>query len=75
MQGATQPLCSSMQASWLVRESIAGNLEKQKNVYIGLSDTKKAFDTVWQDRLFYKLFDNGQQGKTSGDCLNIYFRF
>ena len=64
LQGAAQPNCSSLHAAWLVRETIAFNIENKKNVYVGLLDTKKAFDTVWQDGLFVKLFDSGVNGKT-----------
>ena len=52
-----------MQEAWLVRESIADNLEKQIKVYVEFLDTKKVFDTVWQDG-FHKLFYIGLQGKT-----------
>lgn len=64
MQGASQPHCSSLQTAWLLRESIAFNREKGNTVYIGLLDTKKAFDTVWQDGLFFKLHEYGLNGKT-----------
>ena len=64
MQGAAQPHCSSLHSAWLVREAIGSNIENGKNVFIGLLDTKKAFDTVWQDGLFYKLYENGITGKT-----------
>lgn len=64
LQGAAQPNCSSMHATWLVREAIADNMERGKGVYVGLLDIKKAFDTVWQEGLFYKLYHNGLNGKT-----------
>ncbi len=50
--------------TWLVRESIADNVEKGNNVYVGLLDIKKAFDSVWHEGLFHKLFKYGIRGKT-----------
>jgi len=64
MQGASQSMCSSMHTTWLVRECIADNMEKGKNVYVGLLDIMKAFDSVWQDGLFHKLYKYGLNGKT-----------
>ena len=64
LQGAGQPNCSSMHATWLVRETIADNIERGKSVYVGLLDIKKAFDSVWHEGLFYKLFNYGLNGKT-----------
>ena len=44
--------------------SIADNMERGKNMYVCLLDIKKAFDSVWQEGLFHKLFNNGLSGKT-----------
>ena len=64
MQGAAQAKCSSLNTSWLVREIISYNLERSKPVYVVLLDVRKAFDTVWQDGLFFKLYNYGLSGKT-----------
>ena len=44
LQGAAQPMCSSMHSTWLVRECIADNMEKGKNIYVGFLDIKKALN-------------------------------
>ena len=62
-QGAAQERCSSMHVSWLVREVIAKHNENGINVYVGMLDQKKAYDTVWQDGLFYILYKAGLKGK------------
>ena len=64
IQGALQEKCSSMHSAWLVKESIAENLEKEIPSYIGLLDIQKAFDTIWQNGMFYKMHEAGIQGKT-----------
>ena len=63
IQGAGKEQCSSLHTAWLVKETICAHVENSGNVYIGLLDTKKAFDTVWQDGLFFKLYRLGLRGK------------
>ena len=64
LQGVSQHHCSSLHSAWLVREALADNRERNKSVFVGLLDSKKAFDTVWQDGLFFKLYEIGLKGKT-----------
>ena len=64
LQGAAQKRCSSINTAWLVRENINHNLQKYENVFVVSLDTRKAFDTVWQNGLFYNLFNAGINGKT-----------
>ena len=61
--------------SWLVQEAIAKNVEIDKNIYICLLDTKKAYDSVWQDRLFYTLYNEGINGKTWRILQQFYSGF
>ena len=37
--------------------------ERENNVYVVFLDVAKAFDSVWQDSLFYKLREIGLKGK------------
>ncbi len=54
-QGANRTACSSLHTALILRENISCNSSKGKTVYTALLDTRKAFDTVWQDGLFYKM--------------------
>ena len=63
LQGANQENCSSIHTAWIVKEMIAQNNEKGKTTYIALLDIQKAFDTVWQGGMLYKLFEAGITGK------------
>ena len=74
-QGAAQLNCSSLNVSWLVQEAIAKNVEIDKNIYICLLDTKKAYDSVWQDGLFYTLYNEGINGKTWRILQQFYSGF
>ncbi len=75
LQGALQKQCSSLHVSWLVREIIAKKNKDNKPVYIGLMDIKKAYDSVWQDGLFYKLYKIGINGKTWHILKQLYKGF
>ena len=63
LQGASQPKCSSIHTSLLVREVIASNREMNRTVYVAMLDIKKAFDKVWHDGLFYLLKKRGMDMK------------
>ena len=39
-------------------------LESNRNIFVSYFDVSKAFDTVWTDGLFYKLFNMGITGRT-----------
>ena len=74
-QGAAQLKCSSIHVAWLVQETIAKYVEEEKNVYVSLLDTKKAYDSVWQDGLFYILYNAGLNGKTWRILRQFYIGF
>ena len=75
LQGAGQEKCSSMHTTWLLRETISANREKGCSVYVGLLDTKKAFDSVWINGLMYKLFKLGMDGKMWRILRDMYKEF
>ena len=62
LQGANQKKCSCLQSTMLLRETISHNVEKSGKCFVLLLDVKKAFDTVWQDGLFYLLNRYGVAG-------------
>ena len=75
LQGATIAKCSSLHTAWLTKETICCNVEQGKSVYVGLLDIKKAYDTVWQDGLFYKLYKLGLNGKAWRLLRKFYQQF
>ena len=54
---------SSVNASLTLQESVSHLVQKGENVYATFFDTRKAFDTVWIDGLFYVLYQKGIRGK------------
>ena len=64
LQGVVKAECSSLHTAWLLKEVIAGYVENGQTVHVGLLDIKKAYDTIWQDGMLYKLFKYGINGKT-----------
>ena len=75
LQGALQKGSSSLESTWLLREAIAHNLERNKSVFVALLDMKKAFDMIWTDGLFYKMFDTGMDGKLWRTLRDSYSGF
>ena len=59
LQGASHKSCSSLHTSFVVHEAVAYALEKGSVPVVALLDTRKAFDTVWHNGLFYKLYKMG----------------
>ncbi len=57
LQGASHEKCSSLNTSWLFRETISFNIEQASSVYVCSLDLRKAFDSVWIDGLLYRLYE------------------
>ncbi len=74
-QGANRSSCSSIHTALILRENVAHNLNKGSAVYTVLLDTKKAFDTVWQNGLFYKLKQYGMDKKLWRILKGVYDNF
>ena len=62
LQCAYQKHISALHASFILQETINYNVEKGSKVYTCLLDTSKAFDVVWFNGLFYKLYKFGIRG-------------
>ena len=75
LQGVSTEKCSSLHTAWLLKEVISCHIEKGNTVYVGMLDIKKAYDTVWQDGMLYKLFEYGINGKTWRLIKNFYRNF
>ena len=64
LQYAYQENKNCLDASFVLREAVNEAVEKGSKVYSCFLDTEKAFDTVWFDGLFLKLFEIGICGKS-----------
>lgn len=63
LQGAAVKKCSNLHTSLLLQESVAYFRDRGQHMLVAFLDTQKAFDTVWHEGLFYKLFKAGLNGK------------
>ena len=62
-QGACRKGQSCVHTSLLLQETVASALETNNKVFVSYFDVSKAFDTVWMNGLFYKLYEIGIRGK------------
>ena len=62
-QGACRRGQSCVHTAILLQETVSTALEVKKNVFVSYFDVSKAFDTVWTDGLFYKLYNMGITGR------------
>ena len=46
-----------------LNEVVQGRLKEDKVTYASFLDVKKAYDTVWHDGLWFKLWEMGVRGK------------
>ena len=57
---------------FILNEVIQGRLQEGKKTFCFFLDIKKAYDTVWRDGLWYKMWEMGIQGKLWRVIRNIY---
>ena len=69
---AYQKSKNSLLASFVLQEAIFDSVENSSKVYACFLDSAKAFDTVWIDGLFFKLYNMGIRGKTWRMLRNWY---
>ena len=63
LQGACRKGQSCVHTSMMLQETVSSALETNKKVFVSYFDVSKAFDTVWINGLFYKLYQVGIKGK------------
>ncbi len=63
LQNAYRSGVSCLNLSMCLQECINYSLERGSKIYCCLLDTSKAFDVVWHNGLFAKLFQHGVNGK------------
>ena len=71
-QNAYQKYLGSITASFNLQETIAHNVELGSTCYTAFLDAAKAFDNVWHDGLFFKLFEFGIRGKPLNLIMTSY---
>ena len=57
---------------FILNEVIQGRHQEGKKTFCFFLDIKKAYDTVWRDGLWYKMWEMGIQGKLWQVIRNIY---
>ena len=57
---------------FILNEVIQGRLQEGKKTFCFFLDIEKAYDTVWRDGLWYRMWDMGIQGKLWRVIRNIY---
>ena len=72
MQGGFKKQQGCLMTSFLVKEALQFAREKGSKVYTCFLDVKKAFDQVWHDGLFYKLYNCGVNKVIVKVIINLY---
>ena len=71
-QNAYQKYLGSLTVSFNLQETIAHNTELKSDTYAASLDSSKAFDNVWHDGIFSKLYDFGIKGKALNLIMTSY---
>ena len=72
VQGGFKKQQGCLITSFIVKEAIQYAKEKNSKVYACFLDVKKAFDQVWHDGLFYKLYKCGVNKTVLKTIINLY---
>lgn len=72
LQGGFQKQRGCLFTSFLLRESVAFAKENNSKLYVCFLDLFKAFDSVWHQGLFYKLYQYGIRGFTYKAIVDLY---
>ena len=72
LQGGFQKNIGCLITSFMLRESIFYASENGSKVFVCFLDVKKAFDCVWHEGLFYKLYHSGINKVLCKLIINMY---
>ena len=75
LQGTCRKGQSCIHTAFLLQETVSTALERHKSVFVAFHDVSKAFDTVWTDGLFSKLYEMGITGKVWRLFYRLYMDF
>ena len=62
----------SIHTALMLQETIPTQLETNQMVYVSYKDVANAFDSVWIDRFFCRLYILGIKGRSSGLLYKAY---
>lgn len=72
LQGGFQKHFGCLMTSFMLRELIYFAKENGSRLYVCFLDVRKAFDCVWHDGLFYKLYKCGVNKSIFKILQNLY---
>ena len=75
LQGACRKGQSCVHTAYTLHETVSSALDNNKCAFVAYFDVSKAFDTVWINGLFYKLYEMGFRGKTWRLLYRSYINF
>ena len=81
LQNAYQSGLCCLMTSFILQETVNYYLERGSKTYCCMVDASSAFDTVWQDGLFFKLYNVGINGRlwrvlrAAYECVNSQVLF
>ena len=64
LQGACKKGYSCLHSALILQEALAMSMENNNNCIVAYSDVTKAFDTVWINGLFFRIYQIGIRGQT-----------
>ena len=64
LQGGFKPDVSCLHTAFVFQEAVQHLRDTKKKAYVALLDVQKAFDIVWHNGLFHKLYFYGIKGHT-----------
>ena len=64
LQGGFKPDVSCLHTAFVLQEAVQHLRDHKKKAYVALLDVQIAFDTVWHNGLFHKLYSYGIKGHT-----------
>ena len=75
LQGACRSGVSCIHTALILQESVATQLETHKKVFVAYFDVARAFDSVWIDGLFSRIYALGIRGRTWRLLYKTYIGF
>ena len=75
LQGACRKGVSCIHTALLLQETVAAGLETYSKMFVSYFDVARAFDSVWIDGLFSRLYALGIRGKTWRLLYKTYMGF